>query len=148
MLRSVPVPAPAWLCSRCTGAQPRPAPRLRVVAALPPDSEGDTPLLHDGVGARKPRGPLSAETKQRQSASAKRRDHTPAARALLAAANAGKKKAFAERPKARGSLRSVEVCPPVVVSAAGGFVQQWALSGLTGHMCASLLHHTDATVDV
>ena len=127
--------------------QPRPALRFRVVAASPPQGEGETPPPPDGVGARKPRGPLSAETKEKQSAAAKKRDHTPAARALLAAAHAGKKKAFAERPRARGSVRSLEVCSPVVVSAA-------TLSN-SGRFQDSLaacvppwLHHSDAAADV
>ena len=59
---------------------------------------------------RKERGPLAAETKSKQSAAATGRVHSDAARQLLSEAHSGKTKTYAERPRARGQVRSEEVC--------------------------------------
>jgi NUMOD3 motif len=64
---------------------------------------------------RKARGPLAEETRTKQSAAATGRVHSDAARQLLSEAHTGKKKTYAERPRARGQVRSDEVCVCVFV---------------------------------
>jgi len=64
---------------------------------------------------RKERGPLAEETRSKQSAAATGRVHSDAARQLLSEAHTGKKKTYAERPRARGQVRSDEVCVCVCV---------------------------------
>ena len=110
MLRSAHAPGVTWLCSRCSRVRPRPVTHVRVVSATLSPGEDDTaPPLPDGAGARKPRGPLSEDTRKRQSQAAKGRVHSVTARELLAAAHTGKKKAFAERPRSKGRVHSAEV---------------------------------------